>query len=655
MYQTIPEVDPLEDASTVEHNPRVSKTSVFTVIGVVACFSGVIFFSGHASIAAPQITALNLHPDVSLSVSRRRDVTLIRDSTTEFLKVSNEYERKYGIPLGDGLYPVDHLVEVQKKTQVELQSGISLAWEVRRKDEPNLLLQKSDSYVSVWEIIFPEVGDYVLIGETSTGKIRRHEFPVTAKIIRREIRSLSESDRDNYFAALRMFYVISQEDGERFYGSNYMSLTYLVRQHLYGAASITCDHWHDGAGIINHHVGVTWEMENSIRMIDNTTAAHYWDYTIEDSIGVKWYNSIIFQDDWFGDNSPNNPDHVVDQGRWKYTHVMTDAREFSHTTNPYGLLRSPWNTNPIPYLMRHNKTIGEFADANARFPNCTDFAGYISDGTTSFADLSSAINGQLHGPVHLMIGGHLGINAHKDLWSKIYKKGYTTIGNVLLYSKFLWRQGFIHLPTVCSADTPHSECMAHCPTLVDGTYTASDILHLAGFEDVFPHWTLLDIAMDEDNVTMTDLLAVLCEIGSPGEMFTSAAPQDPTFWPLHGNAERFVQYVRLLAANGTLSYNDSWSYTHQGAASDTNVVCDWSNVTDRFDRPTCSKGECPGHKEFDVLPFTKLFPNQKNKHYTNREFYNLVSPFNTELPYAYDGLASWKGCKDNSMAREAGL
>ena len=76
-------------------------------------------------------------------------------------------------------------------------------------------------------------------------------------------------------------------------------MTYLLRQHLYGAADKACDHWHDAAGILTHHVGITWEFENSMRLIDETTAAHYWDYTIESKAGVKWYDSIIFDDDWY--------------------------------------------------------------------------------------------------------------------------------------------------------------------------------------------------------------------------------------------------------------------------------------------------------------------------------------------------------------------
>ena len=52
-------------------------------------------------------------------------------------------------------------------------------------------------------------------------------------------------------------------------------------------------------------------MEKSLRMIDPSTAAHYWDYTREASMGIEWYDSNIFYDDWFGSNSPSNDQHIV--------------------------------------------------------------------------------------------------------------------------------------------------------------------------------------------------------------------------------------------------------------------------------------------------------------------------------------------------------
>ncbi len=54
---------------------------------------------------------------------------------------------------------------------------------------------------------------------------------------------------------------------------------------------------------------------------------------------------------------PPRPDHAQPlktpaRGRFAYVPVMTNATEYSQLTNPYGLLRSPWNTDPNPFLTR---------------------------------------------------------------------------------------------------------------------------------------------------------------------------------------------------------------------------------------------------------------------------------------------------------------
>ena len=120
--------------------------------------------------------------------------------------------------------------------------------------------------------------------------------------------------------------------------------------------------------------------------------------------------SPIFDDEWFGTNDPSSPHHIVDKGRWAYTPIMTDARGFSNITNPYGLLRSPWNTNDVPYLLRSRYVLG-VKDAGYSLPTCGDFASYLGPSTyVKIADITAGLNGVLHGPVHILTGGHWGMD-----------------------------------------------------------------------------------------------------------------------------------------------------------------------------------------------------------------------------------------------------
>jgi len=138
--------------------------------------------------------------------------------------------------------------------------------------------------------------------------------------------------------------------------------------------------------------------------------------------------------------------------------VLQDARGFSTITNPYGLLRSPWNTNPVPFLLRNNETFFDLGDAYTSFPTCAEFSAYVN---SSLADVAAALDGELHGPVHLMIGGHWGA---KHYWKSF---GAHVGGDVmLLLAKVLWREGFARTPELCSQDTPASECVPSCPASI---------------------------------------------------------------------------------------------------------------------------------------------------------------------------------------------
>ena len=83
----------------------------------------------------------------------------------------------------------------------------------------------------------------------------------------------------------------------------------------------------------------------------------------------------MFLDDWFGVASPSTADHVVTEGRWAYTSILSDADDYSNITNPYSLLRSPWNTNPTPYFTRYHATLGHQFYTN--FPTCSQFSEYF--------------------------------------------------------------------------------------------------------------------------------------------------------------------------------------------------------------------------------------------------------------------------------------
>ena len=48
---------------------------------------------------------------------------------------------------------------------------------------------------------------------------------------------------------------------------------------MQAAADKECDHWHDDAGFMVHHVAFTLVLEQSLQAVDSTMTVPYWDYT----------------------------------------------------------------------------------------------------------------------------------------------------------------------------------------------------------------------------------------------------------------------------------------------------------------------------------------------------------------------------------------
>lgn len=47
-----------------------------------------------------------------------------------------------------------------------------------------------------------------------------------------------------------------------------------------------------------------------------------------------------------------------DRGRFAFVPVMANATEYSNVYNSFGLLRAPWNSDPNPFLTRHDHVFG---------------------------------------------------------------------------------------------------------------------------------------------------------------------------------------------------------------------------------------------------------------------------------------------------------
>ena len=508
----------------------------------------------------------------------------------------------------------------------------------------------------------PQVGVHTVRLARFVGSTQTHatEATVAVKYVKRELRTLTEADRTAFLDALEVVFKTPTEAGVEKYGSNYMGAELLVKNHLDGAGRAECDHWHDDAGIMTHHLGFTMQMELSLQAVNAAVTIPYWEYTIDAAeLGDGWRESKIFSEDWFGATGASlGSSHHVTAGRWADLAIMADAESFSDVVNAYGQLRAPWNLNNEAFVTRSATTVGSSYMGGA-LPTCDAIKSCFD--SASVADMNLCLNGQTHGPVHVLVGGQWGVDLG-DLASKVIGSAH------LLLFKDLWRRGFARCPTTkAEAEAGGTcSCSAERVEAAGGAYevlsTKSGAMHWMAessqgrlvYDSTSGRFTMPGKTTAEEEVAWKDLLEKLCDPGEVGEMYSSSAPYDPLFWVLHTTSERLLQYRRLRAIASEaypkkLGFDETWGYTHSGADSDLGMVCDWTDVKSDTDMPSCVKGTCDGHHSKDVLPFDlSAVSAALSKSTTNIEFYDFLSPTNPDLPYVYDSF-KYEHCESLSI------
>ncbi|CAM9098436.1 unnamed protein product [Heterosigma akashiwo] len=381
-----------------------------------------------------------------------------------------------------------------------------------------------------------------------------------------------------------------------------------------------------------------------MQMIDPVVSLPYWEYTVDtDLYGYNIWESPIFSEEWFSPFLSNTQNHIVDQGRFAYLEVPKVSDGFD-VFNPYGLLRTPWVTDPTPYLTRGKFVNG--ATMAISGVECSDFVTAFN--ASDLATLNMEMNGFTHGPVHIQIGGEW--NLEEEMLDFMDDYGDFRADLALIF-KVLWRTGFARCPTTCT-EGETCQCTAPLEVLEQAGLTAYEALMQA---DVLKY-----LDTDGTNLYQADsgryhirgkegspeeeqfflkMLQALSNPGYVGEMYTSSAPTDPTFWILHPTIERLLSARRLI--KDTRPFNETWGYTHEDyIPTDNGWVCDWSSV-EGWGLPTCVQGTCSGHHANDVLEFK--FANFPGREFTNQELYNFIEPTNIDLPYMYDSY-NWDHC-----------
>ncbi|KAJ8602783.1 hypothetical protein CTAYLR_002582 [Chrysophaeum taylorii] len=531
-------------------------------------------------------------------------------------RASNEYERSLGRPIADGLFPTV-LLETYQPTLVEASASdceiISSMVEVIAVDGCR------------FEVVATAPGESVLIADGV-------KFTLTSKYVRRELRDLTREDRERYLDALTVLHGVEESEGRKKYGEAFHSIAWFVREHVYGASQHVCDHWHTGAAFENVHILFTNRYEAAIQAVDPRTCAHYWNYVV-DARDVA--GAVLWADDWFSSITP--PNKVVDTGRWKYTPVPADAFGFSAITNAYGILASPWNTNPSRFVTRTNYQFGlKYGNvAPTTQIGCSAFrTAFETEKTLAWA--MPSINTNFHASVHSYVGGWWNYDpkfiAVENAVSTIFDN---STGLVNAITKVFWRSGFMRCPQFCGSDVPATECECQLNPALPKKYpnaTPYDILNLTGVLNDVP----TDPHISKDDPRWELAIKMIANGGHQGTMSNDQSPADPIFWIVHGVQERYLQMLRWLNATGKIDFEFVWGYN----STEVNAINNWENVKQDADFPEVDRcSTCHGHRLHDLIAL-----DGDPVAYTNEEFYKMHAPFSPHINYVYDQLLNWTDC-----------
>lgn len=486
--------------------------------------------------------------------------------------------------------------------------------------------------------VFTELKKYSVGVVVSNGDSM--EVEVVCRYVKHELRTLFPDDADAFYRAMKVVYTVPQSEGEVLYGNGYKDVGYFIEYHTFLAGTRECDHLHDGMGFLTGHNAITNEFDINIQRVDPRATIPYWDYTIDmHDVKVKngafdtFYESLVFSDSWFGPMGSTDKKYQVLSGLAQ--NISLDPSFWNinassaRVTNAYGLLRSPWNVAPMTGLIRANVTYGYYTQYRSA-PRCAEFymAMNFSDVTT-FMKYAQA---NAHGAIHTIIGG-----VSNSDWKKFFLDLNFTFGESVGlqgfgFTKRAWRSGIMDCPSGCSADTPVSECVCHCPKLDSWNETDANAIlnNIAGAFDK-------SIWYVEGRYIGLEFLKLICgrypEYAAPflGDAMNSGATADPSFYPTHPNVDRLFQHRRLFGMTG----EDTWPYSNGSKP-----WFYWGGGNSTF---------CWGHQPQSTMIWRRIFvDDQESDHYyTNTEMWEKMDPDKNFNRYVYDNF-KWDHCaKEN--------
>ena len=273
------EAEENEALTTAQQQKRRSRTVRLVVAVSLLLGALALALVVHKGARRPAPAVLNLESTTS-TTTMTSSSSLVTDIVTT---VTNEYTaassaKIFPYPFLEG----GHLMEPYKEHTVTLSGSTStkciyswtLAGAASRTAAQSFsgTVTKVDLYGKPMFVVTPTVtGQYtMMVSENcyADGSKRTLTKTVWVKYVRRELMSLTDTDREEFLDAFRTLWDVTTKDGKKAYGDAYKSLAYFAVLHNDGGGNGVCDEFHAGSGFVNNHLYLGAYLEQSLRLVN---------------------------------------------------------------------------------------------------------------------------------------------------------------------------------------------------------------------------------------------------------------------------------------------------------------------------------------------------------------------------------------------------
>ncbi|CAM9494069.1 unnamed protein product [Ectocarpus sp. 6 AP-2014] len=559
------------------------------------------------------------------------------------------------------------LIEPHRETTFTVSSprdGFEYRWTVRGADadKDDVRAEASgDETVMILTVLDDTMIDLEEVNTETGVVVRRLEEKVMVKYVRRELRTLTDEEREELFDAMYTLWTVRVDggNGKELYGDDYADIYAINRLHYKASSPLDCDHFHDGLGFMTNHAVITNTFEYSLQRVNPKLTVPYWDFTIDgssaggifgESVSSAETYSKVFTPEWFG--TYDEEDNMLKDSRWAFTPIpqMEVNNPGELTPDIYLKLRAPWNVNDRAYLTRGMGNMCGIPTSNTYpWPTCETHY----DLATSYTDFYSYVWDSLydpHGPVHIWIGGVL--DCEQSYATIRTLVGEEAAGELAMFSfvhrKNLYREGIFQCSGTASIDQKPEEILStgQCGCL------GYDLTQGNDYEDIYDRLTMADsILGDVDDDVKREVTSIICSTpANDGDHLQASSSLDPSFWPTHPTMERLWMYSILTGHITDFTWPDD------------DVTVTKPDGTVEVESISLYGETCTGHRGSDVFPFGLLDSDtdgftiktgirgnlDTGNQLTNREALQAFDARSNSLPYVYDTF-KWTHCEADGV------